>query len=240
MTDPFVSIVMGVFNGGERLLPSLSSVLMQEGPSFEVITVDDGSTDDSAEQLQRLSVQDSRLRVIRQSNQGLTAALIAGCAEARGEFIARQDVGDRSLPGRLARQVEVMEKHPEVVMTACGTQYLAPRGEVLAINQYNGLELQARLEGAIPHGPSHHGATLFRRSAYEAVGGYRRGFLVAQDLDLWVRLSEVGVCWGDPEIGYEAEWAKGSISHRFRDQQCLCRAAHDNGAMPETICPAWF
>jgi hypothetical protein len=75
------------------------------------------------------------------------------------------------------------------------------------------------------HGPSHHGAVMFRKDAYEKAGGYRLPFYVAQDLDLWTRLVEHGSCITTPEILYEATWAPGSISHLRRKQQVIATKA---------------
>ena len=74
-------------------------------------------------------------------------------------------------------------------------------------------------------GPAHHGAVMFREDVYEKVGGYRPQFLVAQDLDLWTRLSDYGICLGIPEILYEAIWEPGSISHLKRKQQIIATKA---------------
>jgi glycosyltransferase involved in cell wall biosynthesis len=218
---PRVSVVMAVYNGEDDLLMSAESILGQVGLSLELIIVDDGSRDDSFECAAAIASRDRRVRVLRREHRGLTPALIVGCAAARGELIARQDVGDRSLQDRLARQVKLLSERPQVVMTACGTRFLGPGGEDLLDSVFEGCELQRNLCADRPRGPSHHGAAMFRREAYESAGGYRASFLVAQDLDLWVRLAERGICWAEPEIGYEATWSLGSISHRLRVQQEL-------------------
>src|SRR5947208_3071693 len=100
-----VSVVTAVYNGGRYLRPALASILEQDGVALELVVVDDGSTDDTAAILDELARRDERVRVLRQPNQGLTDALVRGCSEARGEFIARQDADDVSLPGRLAKEV---------------------------------------------------------------------------------------------------------------------------------------
>src|SRR5690349_20597011 len=98
---PAVSVVMGVYNAASDVEPSVRSVLEQRDVDLEFIIVDDGSTDSTAATLERLASADRRVRVLHQANQGLTRALIRGCAAARGTYIARQDNGDLSLPGRL-------------------------------------------------------------------------------------------------------------------------------------------
>lgn len=217
-----LSVVVGVFNGGDNLKTSLDSVLAQTEVDLELIVVDDGSTDRTTMILAELAARDQRLRVITQAHGGLTRALIAGCAAAKGKFIARQDAGDQSLPGRFSAQLAALRAVPDAVMVACGTRNVGPAGEVIReVSQLEG-ELDRCLgsvDRAIVRGPSHHGAVMFRREAYEAVGGYRPAFRVAQDLDLWMRLREYGRCLSLPMIGYEAELAAGSISFRRRREQ---------------------
>jgi glycosyltransferase involved in cell wall biosynthesis len=226
--DPPVSVVMSVYNGAATLAATLDSVLSQQGVAFEFVVIDDGSTDGSGVLLDDFARRDKRLRVIHQENRGLTRALIQGCAAARGQFIARQDAGDLSLPGRLARQFALLESNPEEVMTSCGTRFLGPGGEFLYADFQQGDELHVALEQSDRRqlrGPSSHPSVMFRRATYQAVGGYRPEFRVAQDLDLWMRLVEQGHCGATPEVLYEAVWQAGSISHLRREQQVLATEA---------------
>src|SRR5450759_1549651 len=116
--NPEVSVVMSVYNGASHLAATLDSILSQEGVKFEFIVVNDGSSDKTGQILNDYAQRDSRVRIIHQENTGLTRALIRGCDAATGEFIARQDAGDASLPGRLARQLDVFRNNPHVVMTS--------------------------------------------------------------------------------------------------------------------------
>lgn len=219
---PLVSVVMGVFNGAADLDKTIGSVLSQEGVALEFIVVDDGSTDGTAEILASWARRDSRLRVISQTNRGLTEALIAGCQAARGEYIARQDCGDVSLPGRLATQAAFLQARSDVVLVSAATRFVGPGGEPLYVVRKNGVALQ---EGLLVRdvnrlsGPPHHGSTMFRRESYLKSGGYREQFVVAQDIDLWLRIAEVGTCYGLEDLLYEAVVAPGSISSRRRDEQ---------------------
>jgi len=191
--SPEVSVVMSVYNGASALAATLDSVLSQEDCDFEFIVVNDGSADDSGRILDEWAARDGRLRVIHQTNTGLTRALIRGCAEARGEFIARQDCGDASLPGRLAQQAERLRRDDAYVAVSCHTQFVGPRDELLyqtAIEEARLNEgLRRGLQGQF-RGPSHHGSMMIRRDAYLAAGGYRAAFYFAQDLDLWTRLAD--------------------------------------------------
>jgi glycosyltransferase involved in cell wall biosynthesis len=210
-----VSVVMSVYNGADRLVNTLRSVLNQKGVDLEFIAVNDGSTDETLSILQRCAAKDSRLRIIDQENRGLTRSLVRGCREARGEFIARQDAGDISLPGRLRKEFHFLLAHPDVVLVSCGTRFVDSRGE--CVREVTQPEDEAR-EGLGRHtlaeirGPSSHGATMFRRRAYERAGGYRSQFQVAQDLDLWTRLREHGEHAALQEILFVAELSPDSIS----------------------------
>jgi glycosyltransferase involved in cell wall biosynthesis len=222
MTPVDISVVMSVFNGARSLAETLDSVLGQQGCSFEFIVVDDGSTDSTPDILQARAAQDPRLRIVRQANTGLTIALSRGCAQAQGEFIARQDCGDVSLPGRLARQCAYLRRHPEAVMVACAVRMVGPGDEPLFVTAHEGDALHEGLsvqEGRPVRGPPHHGGTMFSRSAYLRAGGYRPFFRVAQDIDLWLRLRELGQCRGEADVGYEARMEAGSISASRRDEQ---------------------
>ncbi|MBI1284706.1 MAG: glycosyltransferase [Thiobacillus sp.] len=222
MSAPEVSVVMSVYNGAEHLAQTLTSILTQEDCDLEFIVVDDGSTDDTERLLDEWAIRDSRLRVVHQQNTGLTRALIRGCAEARGEFIARQDAGDVSLPGRLAAQCAYLRTHPDTVMLSSGACFRGPADEMLYEVRCEGEALDrglSSLDVQTIQGPPHHGSTMFRRQAYLEAGGYRLPFVVAQDIDLWLRLADLGHCWGLGDIHYEARLAAGSISGQRREEQ---------------------
>ena len=126
-----VSVVISVYNGADLLRESVDSVLSQEGIHFELIVVNDGSTDSTAAILADYASNDPRVRVLTQANRGLTRALIAGCASARGTYIARLDCGDVCLPGRLAMQAAVLDAHPGCAFVSCWTEFCGPNGEYL-------------------------------------------------------------------------------------------------------------
>jgi glycosyltransferase involved in cell wall biosynthesis len=229
VTAPLVSVVTGVYNGGPDLRPSLESVLDQRGVEFELIVVDDGSTDDTPALLDELARRDPRVRAVRQENQGLTRALIRGCAEARGEFIARHDGDDLSLPGRLERQARRLQGDPSLCLVSCWARARGPGDELL-------LEICRTAEPATAterllnryEGPPHHGSVMFRRSCYEHVGGYRAEFYFAQDSDLWLRLGEVGRLAYEQDFLYSFRVGEESISSRWRAvQHALGELAHE-------------
>jgi glycosyltransferase involved in cell wall biosynthesis len=236
---------MSVYNGAHVLRETIDSVLSQEEIDLELIVVDDGSTDCSGKILIDYALRNTRVNLISQRNQGLTAGLIAGCAQARGRYIARQDCGDVSLPGRFARQRDILDTEPAIVMISCATQFVGPSNEELYTVVQLGEELEeglSQLTVEKVRGPSHHGSTMFRRSSYENAGGYRAAFSVAQDLDLWLRLSEVGRCYAISEVLYKARMEPGSISAFRRDEQVWmarwildCAAARRSGKAESAV-----
>jgi glycosyltransferase involved in cell wall biosynthesis len=211
---------MAVYEGGARLAATLESVLRQTLSDFELLVVDDGSTDDTPSILCEYAARDPRVRVITQMNQGLTRALIAGCSAARAPVIARQDAGDTSMPERFAQQHEALTEG--VVLVSCWTRTIAPGGETMFETNADGREARASLlrDGVESiRGLTHHGTAMFRRDAYLAAGGYREAFRFAQDLDLWIRLARAGRIAIVPDVLYEATWDIRSISANQRADQ---------------------
>lgn len=197
MANPVLSVVMSVLNGENRLNETIESVLSQTYTDFEFIIVNDGSTDNSSEILKQYSKENKRIRIIEQENTGLTRALIRGCAEARGQYIARQDVGDISYPERFAKQIKLLESDPGIVLVSCWTVCRGPGGEYLYSDIRNETpEESTRLLRTNSlndlKGPPGHATAMFSRKLYEKVGGYRSQFYYAQDLDLWRRLTKYG------------------------------------------------
>lgn len=111
MHEPLVSVLLPVYNGGPYLGASIESLLGQTYRNFELIIVNDGSTDDTAQVIERY--QDPRIRLLNQENRGLSPSLNRAVAAARGKYLARQDADDLSLPSRLEKQVAFLESHPD-------------------------------------------------------------------------------------------------------------------------------
>lgn len=225
MSSPaFISVVLAVYNGERELAQTLDSILAQEYAAFEVIVVDDASSDRTAEVLRAYG---DRLRVFRQpENRGLTRALIAGCEAARGEFIARHDLGDLSLPSRLARQAALLASRDDLALVSCWTEVVGPELEHLFVVKGTPASAAAAIDpldetldsGAVD-GPTHHGSAMFRASAYRAAGGYRAEFYYGQDWDLWFRIAERGRFQMVPEVLYRARITPDSISSVARAKQ---------------------
>ena len=220
-----LSVVMSVYDSAGTLEATLDSILAQTLTDFELIAIDDGSTDQSGTILDEYASHDARIRVLHQENRGLTRALIAGCAAARGRYIARHDAGDLSHPRRLALQQRMLDADAEVIFVSCATQYVGPEGEPLWIAHPSGAALtpahilDPAKANVLSDGPTHHGSVMFRRDAYERAGGYRAAFYYGQDFDLWFRLAALGKFQTVDEALYTARVTPDSISTSARTEQ---------------------
>jgi glycosyltransferase involved in cell wall biosynthesis len=187
-STPLVSVVLAVYNGERFVAESLWSVLGQTVGNFELIVIDDGSTDRTPEILRQFS--DPRMRILRnRSNRGLTPSLNRGLAEARGEFIARQDADDISEPDRLARQLAFLDDHTDVAMTGSWYREIDVEGRVIEDMRLPSDPL--RLRWALNfYCPFVHSGAMWRREPVEReIGRYDERFEYAMDYDLWIRIA---------------------------------------------------
>jgi glycosyltransferase involved in cell wall biosynthesis len=210
MKSPELSVVMSVYNNEETLSAALESVLSQEGVDLELIAINDGSTDGSGAILDKAAQCDSRLKVVHKKNEGLTRALMDGCARAAAPWIARQDADDLSLPDRLRIQLGRARQADSPVLVACAAIYRTPEGLELFVSTLPPDLKKKILERG--ESPCPHGAVLFSKAAYDAVGGYRPEFYYAQDLDLFTRLAKVGSVASVPDVLYAYTFSPHSIS----------------------------
>jgi glycosyltransferase involved in cell wall biosynthesis len=189
MIPPRISVVLAVYNGAEGIEASIRSVLEQSVQDLELIVIDDGSTDGTAQILAGLQQVDSRIVVVRQQNSGLSTALNSGIAMARGVYIARQDADDVSLPERFERQAAWLDAHHAVAALGTAADIIDAGGGVVgSLAVCRGGRAVKRGLMALRNTPVH-GSMMMRRAALEATGGYRDAFRAGQDYDLWLRLS---------------------------------------------------
>lgn len=207
---PNVSVVMSVYNGERFLRQAVDSILAQTFADFEFVVVDDGSTDATAEILKGYA--DARLRVIRQENIGLVGSLNRAVDIASGEYIARMDADDISLPARLAVQLEWLESHPHPAVL--GTQILEIGNDGQSMRRHYYPTEASPIAKALLRGGTAicHGSAVFRRACFERVGGYRQRFEHAEDYDLWLRMIECCNMENLPHVLYEKRLTIDSVS----------------------------
>jgi glycosyltransferase involved in cell wall biosynthesis len=217
---PRVSVIMAVYNAEPWLTEAVDSVLAQTFKDFELVVIDDGSLDATPEILGRL--RDPRLRVVRQRQSGQTPALNHGLRLSRGALIARMDGDDVALPDRLARQVAYLDAHPDVGLLGTACREISATGAIIRtiIPPAEDPEIRRIL---IRENPFTHSAVMFRRTVLDASGQYDEGFVVAQDYDLWLRMSRLTRLASLPEPLVLRRLAPGQLSSarentRLRDE----------------------
>ncbi|GAB4257066.1 MAG: glycosyltransferase [Deferrisomatales bacterium] len=214
-----VSVLLPAFNAAEFLSASVESVLSQTYPHIELIVVDDGSTDATAEIASRYAAKDRRVTVVRnEENRGVTCALNRALSRAAGELVARQDADDLSRPERLARQVAYLRRHPGVAVVGTWAEYMNPEGRPTGVWRTPaepGAVAWALLFGTALAHPS----VLMRRTALEACGGYDESIRFAQDYDLWCRLLPAGQLANLPEVLYRRRVHGEAIGARYKREQ---------------------
>jgi cellulose synthase/poly-beta-1,6-N-acetylglucosamine synthase-like glycosyltransferase len=187
MNAPRVSVLLPVYNGAKTLQASLDSVLRQEFDEFELLAIDDGSTDDTMAMLR--ACRDPRLRVLQnERNLGLTRTLNRGLSEARGNLIARQDADDLSGSERLARQVRYLDEQPDVALVGSSSWRIDNHGRVLGTIDLPTTHLAIRW-GSLFDNPFIHTSVLFRREVVRELGGYDEQWSICQDYELWNRIA---------------------------------------------------
>lgn len=187
---PSVSVLLAVHNGEEYLSEALDSLLAQTFKDFELVVVDDASTDGTGAVLEAYAARDPRLVVVRnEENLRLASSLNRGLDRCRAPLVARADADDVYASERLSRQVRFMEAHPEVGVLGCGYHRVGPDGS-----------RQGTVAPPADHAPIRarqlfmnsflHPGVVFRTGVVRAVGGYDSAFWTAQDSDLWARLRD--------------------------------------------------
>jgi glycosyltransferase involved in cell wall biosynthesis len=189
-----ISVVMPAYNAATFISQAIESVLVQTWRNFELIVIDDGSTDNTLEITEKFAAQDARVRVYTQSNLGFAPTLHRGIDLANNEWIFRMDADDLMRPNRMERQLAFIAEHPELAVASSLVRHIDSNNRVIGKDSSGLLTHEAvdRLVSANKLIGFSHPAAAFRKSAVLAVGGYRKQFWPAEDLDLWNRLVENG------------------------------------------------
>ena len=224
MKDSLVSVISCFYNRSEYVCRSVESLLSQTYKNIEILLVDDGSTDDTLDQLS--SYKDSRIKLISHPNKGFVHALKDAISVSKGEIVAIHGSGDISLPERIEKQVNLLDKNSDVGVVGCYIKDFSLSKEQWTIVRKSIGENQ--LSQLIQHNIFSHGEVMFRRDCYEQVGGYRDFFEFAQDRDLWLRLATVTRFAIVQEVLYQREPINGSVTKvpsKAKMQACLSEFA---------------
>jgi len=227
---PDVSIVLSVYNGNETLADALETALGQTFDNFELIAIDDASSDDSLSTLNVYAKRDQRVRILRNTqNRGLSNSLNRAIAAAQGSIIMRMDQDDISLSTRLEKQYSVMTKHPEVGLVSCYVDPLyssdadGPIRAGVAKFEARRREMMKHssdiVDKLLIHNVFHHGEVLFRKQIWKLVGGYRPECAMSEDYDLWLRFIGHSQFYILPDILYIRRFGNTNTSHAYEKLQ---------------------
>ncbi|OQC16078.1 MAG: putative glycosyltransferase EpsE [Lentisphaerae bacterium ADurb.Bin082] len=239
--NPKISVIIPVYNASEFIEERISRVLSQEVPSeFEVILVDDCSTDNSLQLLSRLAENEKRLRVFHQEkNQGPAAARNRGIEESKGDFIAFLDADDYWKPGFLVKTSAFLEAHSDVVCVFTGQEHktlsyassIAPKCLLRDNPPTESLVLEDFFAFWHEQGgsPLCSGSLMVRADLLRRIGGQREDFRICEDLEYWCYIALYGKMGFIPEILFVSDGARGADGRvKLTRKQRLAR-----------YCPRW-
>lgn len=183
---PKVSVIMSAYNGEMYIREAIDSILAQSYKNYEIIVVDDGSTDSTREILNSYG---EAIRYFFQENQGATKAECFGILQAQGEYIASLDQDDAWMPNLLEEQIKILDSNTELAFVCAAAHVINEKGE--AIDKYeSGIYCESSFEGLLEDNFVLHCTVLLRHEYYDEVGGFDPQITITHDIDLWLRLAK--------------------------------------------------
>ena len=189
-----VSIIMCCYNSEDWISKTIESVLKQDFPKFEFIIINDGSTDSTKNILDQYVRQDRRIKVFNQKNHGLTKSLNTAIDYAKNNWIARIDSDDICESNRISKQINFISESNNIKIYLIASSWIGIDniGNEISRNKYilNSKQIKNRIKNFIP--TLSHSTVMFNKNIFKKIGGYRERLKTCQDIDLWIRFSEIG------------------------------------------------
>ena len=188
--NPLISVILSVFNSEKTLDRCVQSILKQTFINFELIIIDDCSTDKSNQIINNYKSIDKRIKIIKNSkNLGLTKSLIKGINASSSEYLARIDSDEYAKPSRLEKQYTLMRDKDLIL---CGSKCLNLYKIEKKVTQWRHYNNTSILKKIPFRSPFPHGSTMFKKNIYEIVGGYNSNYQTSQDFELWNKFHQFG------------------------------------------------
>ncbi len=226
--DPLVSVVMPVFNAEKTVVKAAESILSQAYKNFELLIIDDGSTDQSVSLVEK--IKDKRIRLIKNGvNRGIVSVLNDALRIASGDLVARQDADDQSSIERLERQVRILTEEPDLVAVGSALHVIDEYGRSVGVWSYPQSSGLSRWQ-LLFKTPLAHSAAMYRKLPVCEIGGYSDAYRHAEDYHLWSRLSEIGGLRSVEEPLLKYSIASSGVSRRNAEAQreVHCKIAQEN------------
>lgn len=236
---PAISVLLPVYNVDRYLERALESVLAQNFADFELLLLDDGSTDGTAAIGRAFSQRDPRIRFTSRENRGIVATLNELLASASAPLVARMDGDDLCLPGRFEAQQHYLERHPDVVCVGSNVELIDAEDRYLATTDMalEDAAMQERALAGLP--PIYHPSAMIRTSALRQIGGYDAATYPCEDLALWLRLGELGRLANLPQpllryrLHAQSVTANNTLRQRQTSRRVLEEAYRRRGIPPD-------
>jgi len=222
-SNPLVSVIMPAYNAVDYIMEAIESVLIQNYRNFELVIINDGSTDNTEEVV--LGFKDERIRYFRQENRGLAATHNVGIKKSRGEFIIKLDCDDMMMPDFIAKHLQEFEKHPDVDLVYCDDCLIDENSKPIRVierPEYTDRKLLIRdlFRCGFPVVPFR---TCIRRNVFDKIGFFDEELLVGEDYDMMRRFVKHGLKTHHLKGAlYLRRMTSDSLSRNYSDQKAKC------------------
>ena len=209
--NPEITVLMPAYNAEKYIAGAIASVLNQTFINFELLIINDGSTDNTPQIIQ--SFKDNRITLINQSsNEGISNALNKGLKYARADFIARFDADDICHVDRLQKQIDFLNSHPDYVITGSDAEYISATGNHLCFFECNGHSHEEISKDIYSCCPFTHSSVMYRKETVIQCGGYPIYAHTFEDYLLWIKLSKWGRFYNFPEPLIKVRFSPSSVT----------------------------
>ena len=215
-----ISVVMPVYNGSFYIREAIESILGQTYSNFEFIIIDDGSADSSSEIIKEYAQIDNRINFISRANKGYAETVNEGVGIACGKYVAMMDQDDISLPSRFEKQVDFLDNNQEYVAVGTLSELIGPEGDrISCLFKITGHDNIDEAHMKCIGGTIIHPSLMIRKKSLMQVSGYKKEFNQATDLDLFLRLAEIGKLENINEVCFLYRMHPESMGNSARAQQ---------------------
>ena len=218
-TEPMITVLMPAYNAEHYIAEAIASVLQQTYANFELIIVNDGSTDGTRNVIR--TFKDARIKLIEQTNKGVAAALNTGLEYARAPYIARFDADDVCYPERLEKQLGFLQNNPEYILVGSDAEYITENGDFLFNFKCIAHTHEEIIDKLYFYCPFLHPTVMYKKEAVRDAGGYPQHAHNFEDYLLWTNIARQGKLYNMPQplIKYRLNPTSVTIDERWRGKR---------------------